>query len=461
MYEGDRLEAVWLIFFAIIALFSTLIYQMTKHCQRALQGRDGFLFASLFWILFSLEAAWPMHFSHISTSFTNAYFEAVSGLTTTGSSIYPNPDLLEPSINFWRHLLNWLGGMGIIVLAVAIIPTLGIGGMNIIKAEMSGVNKGQKLTPRIRQTAAYLWGTYIVITLIVALALWGAGMSLFDAICHAFSSISLGGFSTHGDSIGYFHSFTIELILEISMLMGCVNFVNHVQVIRYLNPRLYLHDVEIRSSFKILFLSILISSIYLWYKGYYGTDAMGLLTSFRNVLFNYVSVATTCGYSTVDFAKWPIYAGFAIYILANFIPNSGSTGGGVKMIRAVIQFKVLGREIVTLLHPKAVKPVKVNGSVLPTTTALTVMSFILVYFVVLITVTLLMIFTGQDPVSAYSFTVATLTNSGPGIGQLGPMADLNVGLTTFQKWLELITMLLGRLEIFTLLVLFLPDYWKN
>ena len=167
--------------------------------------------------------------------------------------------------------------------------------------------------------------------------------------------------------------------------MGCVNFVNHVQVIRYLNPRLYLHDVEIRSSFKILFLSILISSIYLWYKGYYGTDAMGLLTSFRNVLFNYVSVATTCGYSTVDFAKWPIYAGFAIYILANFIPNSGSTGGGVKMIRAVIQFKVLGREIVTLLHPKAVKPVKVNGNVLPTTTALTVMSFILVYFVVLIT----------------------------------------------------------------------------
>ncbi|MCV2509252.1 MAG: TrkH family potassium uptake protein, partial [Neisseriaceae bacterium] len=341
------------------------------------------------WILFAFAASIPIYFSEPSLTFTNSYFEAISGLTTTGSSIFPNVEHLQPSLNLWRHMLNWFGGMGIIVLAVAIIPTLGIGGMNILRAEITGVNKDRKLTPRITQTAKSLWGIYIVFTAIVVVALKLAGMGWFDAVCHAFSSISLGGFSTYSDSIGHFNSVSVEVILMITMLIGAISFLNHVMVIKNKSLMIYWKDEEVRTSFKILLLSVLISTGYLWYVGFYGQGISGFFTSLRHVAFNYISIGTACGFSSVDFAQWPIYVGIVMYILANILSNSGSTGGGIKMIRIIIQFKFMYREMLLLIHPNAVKTVKVNGNIVPNKTALNVMAFILVYLMTVVISTLI------------------------------------------------------------------------
>ncbi|QRN41172.1 MAG: TrkH family potassium uptake protein [Neisseriaceae bacterium] len=458
-YFGDGLLETWLFTSLVMIISSFIIRQLTKKYNRELQARDGFLLAFLLWILFAFAASIPIYFSD-SLSFTDAYFEAISGLTTTGSSVFANVEHLQPSLNLWRHMLNWFGGMGIIVLAVAIIPTLGIGGMNILRAEITGVNKDKKLTPRIAQTAKSLWGIYIIFTVIVVIVLKLAGMSWFDAVCHAFSSISLGGFSTYSDSIGHFNSVTIEIILMITMLIGAISFLNHIMVIKNRSLIIYWKDEEVRIFLKVLLLSILISTVYLWYMGFYGQGLSGFLTSLRYVAFNYVSIGTACGFSSVDFTQWPIYVGIIMYMLANILSNSGSTGGGIKMIRIIIQFKFMYREMLLLIHPNAVKTVKVNGNIVPNKISLNVMAFILVYLMTVVIATLILLFTGVDAVSAFSFIIASITNAGPGLGYLGPMADLNI-LSDFQKWVCAFTMLIGRLEIFTVFILFLPVYWES
>ncbi|MFH4354081.1 MAG: potassium transporter TrkG [Neisseriaceae bacterium] len=462
-YLQDGVFPEWILISATSFFFSFLIWRGTRAYQRELQNKDGFLLATLLWLVFALVAALPLYFSHrLQVPFINAYYEAISGLTTTGSSVFSNIEELEPSLNLWRHTLNWIGGMGIIVLAVAVIPTLGVGGTSIMRAEVSGVYKDKKLKPRITQTAKSLWGAYLVLTLFIILALKIAGMSLFDAVCHAFASISLGGFSTYSDSVGHFHSLTIEIILMVAMLLGTVNFVTHVTVLRNKDPRHYWQDKEVQTTSTILFCSILFASIYLfYYYGAYGSGLNGFLSTLRQVAFNYISVITTCGFSSVDFAQWPIFIGIIMYVFSNLVPNAGSTGGGIKTIRFIIQCKFLYRELVLLIHPNAVRTVKINNSIVESKVALNVMAFVLVYLLTALAVTLVFISTGKDIVSAFSFTIALLTNSGPGIGQLGPMADLNTALTCFEKGVGIFTMLIGRLELFTVFILFLPAYWKN
>ena len=435
---------------------SAAIWLATLKYNRELRPRDGFTLVFLLWVGFAVIAALPFYIYVPGITFTDAFFEAMSGLTTTGATIFSSLDTLAPSLNFWRHMLNWLGGMGIIVLAVAILPMLGVGGTQLFKAEIPGLNKDHKMAPRISQTAKKLWSVYLMFTLITFLALKLAGMSWFDAVCHAMSGISLGGFSTHDNSIAYFNSVSIELVLMAATIVGAINFTNHFYALQHKTVRSYWQDEEVRVLITLLLGSIVLVSLYLWWKDYYTS----LADSFRFVGFNFVSIGLANGYANADFAKWPLIASLWMFFLANILANAGSTGGGIKTIRAIVLFKFSLREMMLLLHPNAVRTVKVNGNHIPERMALTVLAFIFVYFMTVVLFTFLMMATGLDFVSALTAIIACITNAGPGLGAVGPAGNYAL-LSDAQKWLCTLAMLLGRLEIFTVFILFTPAYWRK
>lgn len=434
---------------------SSCLWLFTRRFQRELQARDGFTLAFLLWIGFALVAAVPFYLALPDLGVTNAIFEAMSGLTTTGASVINDLDGLPPSLNFWRHMLNWLGGMGIIVLAVAILPILGVGGMQLFRAEVSGINKGRKLAPRIAQTAKTMWLIYVFFTVITALALKLAGTTWLDAVAHAMSSVALGGFSTHNDSIAYFDSITIELILSFAMLLGGISFTNHFLAFQNRSLKSYWRDLEVRTAAFVLFGSIIAVSLYLWATGFYDFGE-----SFRYVSFNFISTGLACGYASTDFNQWPLIASLWMFLLANIVANSGSTGGGIKMIRVIVLFKFMLREMTLLLHPNAVKTVTINRFTVPERTALTVLAFIFVYFMSVVLFTFVLMFTGMDFFSALSAVVTSITNTGPGLGSVGPANNWHF-LSNSQKWITMFVMILGRLEVFTVFILFTPAYWRK
>lgn len=434
---------------------SFTLWFLTRHHQRELRAKDGFTLVFLMWVSFALVAAVPFYFAIPNISFTNAYFEAMSGLTTTGATIINDLDHLPASINFWRHMLNWLGGMGIIVLAVAILPLLGVGGMQLFRAEVTGINKGQKIAPRIAKSAKNLWLVYLFFTLLIALALKLAGTSWLDAIDHAMSSVSSGGFSTHDDSIAYFNSISIEIILAIGMLLGAISFTNHFFALQNRSLKHYWQDIEVRTAAIVLFTSILLAALYLWISGFYDFG-----NAFRYVFFNFISIGVGCGYANTDFNQWPIILGLWMFLLPNIIPNSGSTGGGIKMIRVIVLFKFMLREITMLLHPNAVKTVRINHFTVPERTALTVLAFIFVYFMSVVSFTFILMLTGMDFISSLTAIVSSITNTGPGLGTVGPANNWDF-LSSLQKWITMFVMLLGRLEVFTVFILLTPAYWKK
>lgn len=456
----DGLFFVHLYSGAISFAVCSLVALLTRRNQRELQPKDGFTLVFLVWIVFGVVAALPFWLSINDCRFIDAFYEAISGLTTTGNSAFNGLDKLAPSLNFWRHMLNWLGGMGIIVLAVAVLPILGVGGMQLFRAEISGINKTRKMTPRIASTAKNMWNIYLGFTLIIFVLLMLTGMDWFDALCHAMSSVSLGGFSTHDASIAHFNSVSVELILAFGMILGGISFTNHFLAIREKSIKAYWRDLEVRASFYILFGSIVGTTFYLWTKGVYGHDVNGLLTSLRYTFFNFVSIGLACGYANYDYSTWPLIAALWLYVLPNFLANSGSTGGGIKMIRAIVLVKFLLREMKVLLHPNAVTTVKINNYKVPTQTALTVMAFIFVYFTSIVLFSFVMMATGLDLVSSYSIIIASITNTGPALGNLGPLVNATA-LTDFQKAVSMFVMLLGRLEIFTVIIIFSPDYWRR
>ncbi|WP_373814105.1 TrkH family potassium uptake protein [Neisseria dentiae] len=440
----------------VTIIASCAIWLLTLQYHRELRVRDGFTLVCMLWVGFALVAAMPFYLYFPHMSYTDALFEAMSGLTTTGSTVITSLDTLAPSINFWRHMLNWLGGMGIIVLAVAILPMLGVGGTQLFKAEIPGIDKDSKMAPRISQVAKKLWLTYACGTCVVLLALHFAGMNWFDAFCHAMSTISLGGFSTHDDSIAYFNSQAIELIVMAGTLFGAVNFVTHFSAFGARSPRRYWQDEEFRIIVCVLFASIAAVSLYLWQKQYYPS----LEEALRYTAFNFISVSLSSGFTNTDFGTWPLITALWMFFLANILPSSGSMGGGIKNVRAIILAKFSLREMLLLLHPNAVRNVKVNGRTIPERTALTVMAFIFVYFMTVVLFTFFMMIAGMDFISAFGAVIACITNSGPGLGSVGPAYNY-AALTDVQKWLCTAVMLLGRLEIFTVLILFTPPYWKK
>ena len=434
---------------------STAVWAATRKHDRELRPRDGFTLVFLLWLGFAAISALPFYLYFPNIGYTDAFFEAVSGLTTTGATVISSLDTLAPSLNFWRHMMNWLGGMGIIVLAVAILPMLGVGGTQLFKAEIPGIDKDSKMAPRISQTAKRLWLVYLSFTLLTCMGLKWAGMGWFDAVCHAMSAFALGGFSTHDASIAFFDSPAIEAVLIAATILGAVNFASHFTMAREKSPKPYWRDEEARAMLTILAASIAAASVYMWQQGYYTP-----LEALRYVGFNFVSIGLANGFANADFATWPLLVTLWMFFLSNVLANTGSMGGGIKMARALVLAKFSLREVSLLLHPNAVRTVKLNRRSISDRTAMAVMAFIFVYFMTVVIFTLGLLASGMDFITALSATIACITNAGPGLGAVGP-ADNYGALSDLQKWMCAAVMLLGRLEIFTVFILFTPDYWKK
>ena len=428
----------------------------TRRYKRELKARDGFLLVTLAWVLMSLSAAVPLMIALPGISFADAYFEAVSGLTTTGSTVITGLDNLPPSINLWRHALHWFGGIGIIVLAVAVLPLLGVGGMALYRAETPGPVKDEKLTPRITETAKALWLTYIGITAIGVVALRSAGMNWFDALCHAFSAMGLGGFSTRDASIGAFDSVAIEVVLIVLMLVATLNFSRHFMALRGRTLAPYRNDSEAKVIFLLVGGSVLAIAALLAAHGTYPT----FIEALRHSAFNVVSVASTTGFVSQDFGLWPIFAPVWMIFLSCIICSTGSTGGGIKMFRTLLLARQAQREMKLLVHPSAVIPIRIGGHIVQDRIAYSVLAFIFLYFQTIAVLTFAMLLTGMDLVTAFTSVVASVNNLGPGIGQTGPAGNYQ-GLTDLQTWICTVAMLLGRLEIFSVLILFTVAFWRK
>lgn len=433
-----------------------LMWLLTRRHKGELSIRHGYLLVVTMWTAMPAFATLPLLLVIKDLSFTDAYFETMSGLTTTGATVLSGLDALPPAINIWRHELNWLGGMGIIVLAVAILPLLGIGGRQLFKAETPGPMKDTALTPRITETARNLWLVYLGITIACILSLKAVGMNWLDAICHAFAAMGLGGFSTHDANVGYFNSPAIEFVLIVFMLLAAMNFATHFLVWREKSLKLYLHDAEAVATIGLILTSCLGIAVFLWWQGTYPS----FWTALRHASFNLVSIATDCGFASLDFNQWPMFAPMWMLFLSCIAASSGSTGGGIKMVRTLILFKQAGREFLKLLHPVVVNPMKIGGSVVPNNIVFAVLGFIFLYFMTVVTLTFALLISGLDFISAFSAIIACINNAGPGLGMVGPAGNYGV-LSDFQTWVCTLAMLVGRLEIFTVLILFTPHFWRR
>ncbi len=443
---------------AMVWTFSAgvLMWLLTRRHKGELSIRHGYLLVVGIWAAMPAFATLPLLLVMPELSFTDAYFETMSGMTTTGATVLTGLDHLPPAINLWRHELQWLGGLGVIVLAVAVLPLLGIGGRQLFRAETPGPMKDAALTPRIAETARNLWLVYLGITIACVVSLKAVGMSWLDAVSHAFSAVALGGFSTHDASIAYFNSPLIEFVLMVFMLLAVINFATHFLAVRQKSLLPYLRDTEGQASIALIVGSCLGIAIFLWWQGVYPA----FWTALRHASFNLVSIATSSGYSSADFNQWPIFAPLWMMFLACIAASSGSTGGGIKMIRTLILFKQAGREFLKLLHPAAVNPMKIGGLVVPNNIVFAVLGFIFLYFMSVVTLVFILLISGLDFITAFSAVLACINNFGPGLGQVGPASNY-AGLTDFQTWVCAWAMLLGRLEIFTVLILFTPGFWRR
>ncbi len=433
-----------------------LTWLLGRPWKRELKARDGILLVVLTWLLTPLFAALPLLIYLPELSFTDAYFETMSGLTTTGATVLSGLDALPGSINLWRAELHWLGGLGIIVLVVAILPLLGVGGRQMYKAETPGPLKDDKLTPRMAETAKGLWRVYILLTLLCMGLYWLFGMTPMDAAIHAFSVMGLGGFSSHDASFGWFHSLPLEIITEVFALIAGMNFAVHFIALRSRSLKPYTIDPEVRWYFGYIVGSCLTLALLLWSRGLYD-DYPGAL---RDVTFSVISMCTTLGLATADFGQWPLFAGLWLLFLCSFITSAGSTGGGIKMLRAVLLYKQVQRELMHVIHRRAAIPLKLGDQVVPDKVMHAVLAFFMVYVMSIVGLSFVLSFAGLDVLTAFSAVVACINCTGPGLGQVGPSTNYAV-LTDFQTWVCTFAMLLGRLEIFTLLIVLTPVFWRK
>jgi len=431
-------------------LFLWLPFRKAKH---ELRIRDGFLITSLFWTVLGLFGALPFALTealHLTT--TEAVFESISGLTTTGATVIVGLDDLPQSILIYRQLLQWLGGIGIIVVAVAVLPMLGIGGMQLYKAETPGPSKDSKLTPRITETAKALFSVYLALTLSCALAYYAVGMSGFDAIAHAFSTVAIGGFSTHDASMGYFENEAIYWVCSLFMCISAINFGLHYLAWRRRSAINYVKDSETRFFLSVLLVCVFITVAYLLFSA-----TMAPQESITHGVFQAISITTTTGFATQNFALWPSFLPIMMLFFSFMGGCVGSTGGGIKAMRLMLIYKQGIRELKQLIHPNAVIPLKVGRRRVEAAVISAVWSFFAVYMSAFIIILLLLMATGLDFTTAFSAVAASLNNLGPGLGEV---AANYASINEVAKGLLCFTMLLGRLEVFTLLVLFTPMFWR-
>ncbi len=453
-YQDSEINA-FIHAFLVILLSGLFIWLPVRNMRKELRIRDGFVVVVLFWFVFGLVGSLPLYLSHsLDASFTDALFESISALTTTGATVFTGLDDLPKSILFYRQQMQWLGGMGIIVLAVAVLPMLGIGGMQLYRAETPGPIKDNKLTPRITETAKALWYIYLGLTISCALAYWAAGMSLFDAVGHSFSTVAIGGFSTHDASIGYFDNKLIEMIAGFFMVIAGVNFALHFSALRMRSIKHYFYDVEFKVYLMILATASAISVLYLHYSSTFKSWGDAL----HHGIFQTISIGTTAGFTTADYYNWPGFLPVMLLFISFVGGCAGSTGGGMKVIRFILLFKQGLREIFRLIHPSAQIPVKIGGKGMSENVSNAIWGFFALYVASFSIMMLLLMASGLDQVTAFSALAACLNNLGPGLGDVGANYQ---GVNDFSKWVLCFAMLLGRLEIFTLLVILTPSFWRR
>jgi trk system potassium uptake protein len=451
----DGMSHIFALAMTINFAFGLFVWLLTRRHRRELQLREGILFIAIVWLGGALFGCVPLLLG-LDLTFTDAYFEAMSALTATGATLLAGLDRLPLSLNVWRAELQWLGGMGVIVLVVAVLPVIGVGGRQITRAEIPGPIKDEQLTPRMTQTAKGLWIVYFALTLACLLAYKLAGMSWLDALIHGFTTLSLGGFSSHDASLGYFNSFAIECVAMVFMTLAGINFATHFRVWRTRSLDAVRSDSELPYYLFVLAASVLGITVFLWLQGTYPD----LPTALRYAAFNTISVATNTGYATADYALWPVFAPLWLMFLGTFVACSGSAGGGIKMIRSMILYRQMSRELNRLAHPNAVSPLKVQNKVVPNQVVFAVLAFFFAWLATLVMTTLLLTLSGLNVLTAFSAAVASLNNIGPGLHEVGPTANFAV-LTDFQTWVCSLAMLLGRLELLTVLVILTPAFWRK
>ena len=452
----DPAEDAFIIGIAITLVAGGTVTLLTRRLRHELQPRDGFVLVALTWVVLPAFGAIPLLLGIPGLSVTDAYFEAMSAFTATGATVLTGLDGLPLSINVWRCFLQLVGGLGIVVLAVAILPLLGVGGAQLYKTEMSGPMKDAKLTPRIAETARGLWAVYAIGCVACFFAYRWAGMSWDDAFMHMCTTMSLAGFSSHDASFGYWDSPLIEGVAIFFMLLAGISFALYFMAWQRRSFTPIWRNAEARAFLFVIAAAVAVISVYIWIDGQYQTYAESL----RHTAFHVVSIATTTGYSSQDYGQWPLFAPLLMVLLGCFASCGGSTGGGIKMMRMLLLLKQSQRELVRIVHPNVVNPVVIGGQAVDARTMQNVIAFMMMYGASLVGLTMVLLFSGLDVVTAFTAVIACVNNIGPGLGDVGPAVNYG-SLTNFQTWVCTFGMLLGRLELLSLLVLFTPQFWRR
>lgn len=450
---GDGLIALFGGHLAIgLPVGALMLAYSIRHPVR-LRIRDGFIVVAMLWFSLSVLASLPLYFG-IGLSYSDAIFEAASGITTTGATVIVGLDELPPSILFFRQEIQWFGGIGVLVSAIALMPVLGLGGMQMMMAETPGPVKGTKLTPRITETARVLWRIYLALTAGCAAAYWFAGMAPYDAIAHSLTTVSTGGFSTHDASMGYFNSAAIEVVAIVFMLLGAVNFNVHYAAFAQVDLLLYFRSDEVRSF--LVFTSFVILAVALVLVNTEPADTF--TRSLRAAAFTVVSVITSTGYGIDDFSVWPLMLPVLLIFISFVGGCAGSTAGGMKVIRFVVMVRQAQIEVLRLIHPKLVKPLRMDGRTVPDEVVAAVWAFFVAYIVVFAALMMLLMGQGHDQITAFGAVATCLNNLGPGLGEVATNFQ---AVGDLEKWVLVVAMIAGRLEIFTILVLLTPAFWRQ
>ncbi|WP_396431353.1 TrkH family potassium uptake protein [Limnohabitans sp.] len=454
--DHHDLQWIWLAGFALTAVSGLVLVAITQKHQRELNTKDGFLLVNMVWLVLPAYSALPLMFLVPEITWFKAYFEAMSALTATGATALSGLDHLPVSVNIWRCFLQLIGGLGIMLLVVAVLPMLGLGGMQLYKTETPGPMKDTKFTPRIAETARGLWGVYFLFSGACLLAYRWAGMSWADAFMHMCTTMGLGGFSSYDASFGHFNSPMIEWVAIVFMTLAGISFVRYFVVLRSRSLLPISNDREIRTYLSVLLASTLLVMALLLVHGVYENG----LEALRISAFHVVSLATTTGYAATDYSQWPVFAPILLMFLGCFASCAGSTGGGIKMVRMVLLIKQARRELVRIIHPRVINPVTLGGAVIPMSVMTAVLGFMLIYGGATMGLSMLLLLSGLDIVTAFSAVIATVNNIGPGLGQVGPSGNYG-GLNPFQLGVLSFAMLLGRLELLSVLVLFSSHFWRK